>query len=633
MRSDQQSGSTSGSEIVAQPEQKLTSSYALLLRDLIQSLAWRFPTLIIWMVLVGLGEGLSVVLLLPLLNRMGIASSAGQGKAIMLMDAALDLVGATSALDILVVIIAIAALQAGLTIGLTWWSVRLARRYTSRHRLALFHAFMQAKWSFLIEHKAGQLTSAIITECDRLGGAFTISLGILSMVVITLVYVALSLFVSWQVTLGLIGFAVLAGFAMTGLYGRTYSLGKGLAPLNSELQSTLMEAFSGAKFIKATFCGVERAAARIAVLVRRIEDVNTAASAIPVTVRSTLEFFAFGSVAVVLVASSAWGGVGAANVFVVLALFGRLFPRITSMHAQLHHLNWNVHAIEVVRGLQSVALAEAERQDAPCAPQRLAVQLPGRLEVHGVTVQFGSRKALDNVDLTLPIPGLTAVVGGSGAGKSTLVHTLLGLTEPVTGSVHLGAHDMASEPLSAWRRAIGYVPQETILFHASVRDNLVFANPAASQAEIEEAARRAYAHDFIAAMPNGYDTVIGDQGAKLSGGQRQRLGIARALLVNPVLLILDEAMSALDAASEREIVRTLDALRGQMGILVIAHRLVAISSADEIYVFEEGRVAERGTWDVLMAHGGRLAGLAAAQGLDRIDDGHQIVRSSGTSHL
>lgn len=607
-----------GAVMAAEAEATLASSYLLLLRDLTRSLGWRFPALILWMVLVGLGEGLSVVLLLPLLNRMGVGSGANQGSAIKLMDQALGLLGAIGPWQILIVIVAIALVQAVLTIGLTWWSVRLARRYTAEHQLVLFRSFMQAKWSFLVDHKAGELTSAIVTECDRLGGAFTIALTVLSIVVITIVYAALSMFVAWQVTLGLIAFAVLAGLLMNGLYGKTYAMGQGLASLNTDFQSTLMESFIGAKFIKATFSGVDRATARIGVLVRRIEDVYTAATAIPATVRSTLEFFAFVSVAVVLVVSSAWGGVGAANVLVVLALFGRLFPRITSMHAQLHHLNWNVHGIEVVHALQSAAEAEAEREDTPGTLQRLPIELPTELSVRELVVTYGERKALGGIDLTLPMPGLVAVVGGSGAGKSTLVHTLLGLTESADGSVRLGRHDMASAPLSAWRRAIGYVPQETILFHASVRDNITFANPDASQAEIEQAARGAHAHDFIMAMPNGYDTVIGDQGVKLSGGQRQRLGIARALLTSPVLLILDEAMSALDATSELELLRTLDVLRRQMGILVIAHRLIAISSADEIYVFEDGCVAERGTWDALMARGGRLAALARAQGLDRV---------------
>jgi ABC-type multidrug transport system fused ATPase/permease subunit len=603
--------------LVQRGSRQMMNSYVLLFRDLIRRLGWRFPTLILWMALVGLGEGISVVLLLPLLNRMGIPVAGGQGMVINLLDAGLSSVGATDSLVILGIIIAITAVQTALSIGLTWWTAKLTRGYQSERQVELFTTLMRANWSFLAGRKAGEMTSAILTECDRLGGASTIALSLMSAAVITVVYAALSIFVAWQVTIGLFVFALGAAVAMMRFFGTMSAIGQRLAPLNTALQSALIENFTGAKYIKAA-CGVGRATEYIQTLVRKLEKATVAASSMPGTIRSLLELLAFAGLAGILVLGRGWMDLAAGNVLVVLALFGRLFPRITTMQAQVHHLNWNVHAIEVINALQSAAQAQAERSDPSGAAPALRIDLPTTLAVRGLTVKFGERKALNGVDLELPMPGFTAVVGGSGAGKSTLVHTLLGLTEPSAGSVHLGNHDFASTSLSAWRGAIGYVPQETILFHASIRDNLVFANPAASAADVETAARRAHAHDFITALPEGYDAIIGDQGVKLSGGQRQRLGIARALLTNPRLLVLDEAMSALDAASELEILRTLDELRGQMGILLIAHRLAAVASADLIYVFDEGCVAESGTWDVLIACRGQLHALAAVQGFDRV---------------
>jgi ABC-type multidrug transport system fused ATPase/permease subunit len=212
---------------------------------------------------------------------------------------------------------------------------------------------------------------------------------------------------------------------------------------------------------------------------------------------------------------------------------------------------------------------------------------------------------------------MVGIVGSSGAGKSTLVHTLLGLIEPCAGSILLGPYELRSVPLDAWRRTSGYVPQETILFHASIRENLTLGNPSASASDVERAARRAHALDFINKLPEGFDTIIGDQGVKLSGGQRQRLAIARALLTHPALLIMDEAMSALDAQSEAEVLGTLEELRKQMGILVVAHRLVTVRSADVIYVLESGRIVEAGAWGELMARRSRLYTLAEAQSLAR----------------
>lgn len=580
-------------------------------------LRWRFPIVVALTALVGLGEGVSVVLLLPLLNRIGMPVGGNQGTATKLLNDGLALTGTTGPIAILLLIIAISAAQMVLAIGLTWWTTQLARSYQSQRQMDLFGAIMRAKWAFLADRKAGELTSAIVNECDRLGGAFTISLSLLAIVVVTAIYVVLSLLVAWQVTMCLVVFAAVAGLALMQFYSRTYAIGRSLAPLNADFHSALSESFSGAKFIKA-ISGTERATTQIGVLVRTMERTHVAANSLPPTVRGLLEFLAFAGLATILVLGSGWMGVATGNVVVVLALFGRLFPRITTMQAQVHYLNWNVHAIEVVNALQNAAQGQAERSDPSGPVPALPIDLPTTLVVRGLTVKLGEHKALDGVDLELPMPGLTAVVGGSGAGKSTLVHTLLGLAEPSAGSIRLGDHDFASTPLSAWRGAIGYVPQETILFHASIRDNLMFANPAASAADVETATRRAHAHDFIAALPKGYDTIIGDQGVKLSGGQRQRLGIARALLIHPRLLVLDEAMSALDAASELEILRTLDELRKQMGILLIAHRLAAVASADSIYVFDEGRAIESGTWDALMARRGQLHALAAAQGLVRV---------------
>jgi ATP-binding cassette subfamily C protein len=476
----------------------------------------------------------------------------------------------------------------------------------------LFGAFMRAKWLFLVGRKAGEMVNAIITECERLGRAFTLCLSLFGSTIVAFIYLALSAFMAWEVTVSLIGFAVAAGLAMTGLYRKAFAFGESLAPLNSQLQSALDEQIAGAKFIKASG-GVDRAVTQIEPLVRKIGEVNAFASAIPGIVRGILEYVALIGLAVIVVLASRVMGVPPANVIIVLALFGRLFPRLTTVQAQLYALNANVHAIEVLDKLQIAAEADAERHDRSIQP--LKIGKPIALNVRNLQVKFGDRIALDQINLTLPIPGLLAIVGRSGAGKSTLVHTLLGLIEPSAGAIQLGPYELASAPLGAWRRSMGYVPQEIILFHASVRDNLLLVNPAASESELETAARRAHALGFIEALPLGFDTIIGDQGAKLSGGQRQRLGIARALLMNPALLVMDEAMSALDTESEAELLRTLDELRKDMGILLVAHRLAAARCADVICVLENGRVVESGAWNDLMARKKRLYALAEAQSL------------------
>jgi ABC-type multidrug transport system fused ATPase/permease subunit len=588
------------------------SAYRLLISELIKQLGWHFPMLVVWTALVGLGEGTSIVLLLPLLDRVGIVAQSAQGVANAVIQKGLALVGAHSTLEILMLVVVAATAQMILSVALSWWSIRLARSYQAQRRLELFAAFMRAKWSFLVDRKAGEMVNAITTESERLARALITALSLFGSAIVALIYVALSAFIAWQATLCLIGFAIAVSLGMTLLYRKNYTLGRNLAPSNAQLQAMLEERFAGAKFIKAS-AGVDRALLEIEPVVRRISEINTVGSAMPGMVRSLLEYAGLIGVAIILVLTSTEFGIAPGNVIIVLALFGRLFPRVTTVHAQLYALGATVHAVEALNTLQTAAEGQAERQDR--STRQLMIEVPAHLSVRNLQVKFGERLALDQINLTLAVPGLLAIVGRSGAGKSTLVHALLGLIEPNAGSVQFGPYDLASAPLGAWRRSIGYVPQETILFHTSIKGNLRLVNPAASESDLKTAARRAHALEFIEALPHGFETIIGDQGVKLSGGQRQRLGIARALLMNPALLIMDEAMSALDTESEAELIRTLDDLRKDIGILLVAHRLTAARSADIVCVFENGRVAESGSWNELMARKKRLHALAQAQSL------------------
>lgn len=556
--------------------------------------------LIVWTAVVGLGEGISVVFLLPIINKFGISAGGVQGNSVVWLDRILAALGATGPAEILALILVIVAVQSALSIALTWWSAFAARRYQSERQLELFRALMRARWTFLAGRKAGELTSAIITESERLGGAFTICLSLLGSAVITGVYVLLSLFIAWQITLCLGLFAAVIGLSMFPLYGRSFAAGQSLAPLNSELQTVLTEQFAAAKFVKATN-SVDRATAVVSRNVHMLERANAIANALPGTVRSLLEFLAFVAIASLLVLGSGWLGVAAGNVIIVLALFGRLFPRINMLQAQFHHLNWNAPAFEAIDNLQRAAEAAAERSVLEVKPPKIVP--PTALVLRGIRAEVDGRVLLDAVDLTMPVPGLVAVVGKSGAGKSTLVHTLLGLIEPSAGSMAIGHLRFSAVSPDTWRSVIGYVPQENLLFHASIRDNIALLKPDASDADVQAAAKRAHAHDFIMACPDGYDTVIGDQGVKLSGGQRQRLGIARALMANPLILLMDEPMSALDADSESGVLQTIGELRLEMGILIVAHRLAVARDADCIYVVEEGRIVEAGGWNELSAAG------------------------------
>ena len=241
---------------------------------------------------------------------------------------------------------------------------------------------------------------------------------------------------------------------------------------------------------------------------------------------------------------------------------------------------------------------------------------PVRGDVRLESVRFGygdGADVLTDLDLCVPAGETHAVVGATGAGKSTLVRLVLRFSDPRSGRVLVDGHDVRRLTTSSLRRAIGYVSQDVFLFQGTVAENIAYGRPGATEAQVEAAARQAEAHDFIAAFPDGYATVVGERGQKLSGGQRQRLSLARALLTDPAILVLDEATSAVDNETEAAIQRSLARVAEGRTAIVIAHRLSTVRDADRIWVLEAGRVAEAGTHDELVAAGGLYAALWRVQ--------------------
>ncbi|MBD3765006.1 MAG: ATP-binding cassette domain-containing protein [Rhodobacterales bacterium] len=262
--------------------------------------------------------------------------------------------------------------------------------------------------------------------------------------------------------------------------------------------------------------------------------------------------------------------------------------------------------------------AEDAVQDPP-APVALPRPVRGEIAFRGVGFRYPSRPgtpALDGVDLTVAPGETVALVGPSGAGKTTVLQLIQRFHDPQEGAVTLDGIDLRQMARADFRRAIALVPQDPVIFAATARENIRFGRPQASDAEVEAAARAAAAHDFLAALPQGYDTQVGERGILLSGGQKQRIAIARAILRDAPVLLLDEATSALDAESERAVQAAVARLAQGRTTIVVAHRLATVKRADRIVVMEGGRIVAQGRHDDLVAEGGLYARLARLQFTD-----------------
>jgi ATP-binding cassette subfamily B protein len=297
------------------------------------------------------------------------------------------------------------------------------------------------------------------------------------------------------------------------------------------------------------------------------------------------------------------------DVVLVNTLLAQLFRPLDLLGMVYREIRQGLIDMEAMFGLIDTP---AEIKDAPGAPALVVNGGNVRFE----NVSFGyerERRILDGVDLDVPAGHTLAVVGPSGAGKSTIARLLYRFYDVSAGRITIDGQDISQVTQSSLRAAIGIVPQDTVLFNDTIGYNIAYGRDGATQAEVEAAARGAAIHDFIASLPQGYDTPVGERGLKLSGGEKQRVAIARTLLKNPAVLILDEATSALDSRTEAEIQDTLATVSARRTTVVIAHRLSTVVDAEEIVVLDHGRVAERGTHAQLLARNGLYAEMWARQ--------------------